>query len=151
VLDVELPDMNGLDVQQRLAGRREMPVIFLSACADVRTIVRAMKAGALEFLSKPSAYELLPGALRDAIERSRGELALNVELETLRARYLSLSSRERDVMALVVCGRLNKQVAAELYISEITVKAHRGKAMRKMGARSVPDLVNMAAKLFPAA
>jgi FixJ family two-component response regulator len=151
VLDVALPGESGLEVQQRLAGRPELPVIFASGCGDLRTAVSAMKAGAVEFLTKPLACQPLLAALREAIERSRAALARHAGLEALRARYLTLSSREREVMALVVCGRLNKQAAAELDISEITVKAHRGRMMRKMGARSVPELVNMAAKLFPVA
>jgi FixJ family two-component response regulator len=127
-----------------------MPIIFVTGCGDVRTAVRAMKAGAVEFLIKPLADELLLDAMRHAIERSRVALARQVELQALRQRYASLTCRERAVMALVVCGRLNKQCGAELGISEITVKAHRGKMMRKMGARSLPELVNMAAKLLPA-
>ena len=151
VLDVGLSDADALDMQLRLADRPEIPIIFVPGCADVRTVVRAMKAGAVEFLTKPLAGELLLDAMRHAIARSRAALARQAELEALRERYTSLSCRERAVMALVVCGRLNKQCGAELGISEITVKAHRGKMMRKMGARSLPDLVNMAAKLFPAA
>ena len=151
VLDVGLPDANGLEMQQRLADRPEIPIIFVTGCGDVRTAVRAMKAGAVEFLTKPLADELLLDAMRHAIERSRAALARQTELEAVRERYASLSCRERAVMALVVCGRLNKQCGAELGISEITVKAHRGKMMRKMGARSLPELVNMAAKLFPTA
>jgi FixJ family two-component response regulator len=150
VLDVGLPE-NGLEMQQRVADRPEMPIIFITGCGDVRTAVRAMKAGAVEFLTKPLADELVFSAVQHAIERSRCALARRAELEALRLRYASLSCRERDVMALVVCGRLNKQAGAELGITEITVKAHRGKVMRKMGARSLPDLVNMAAKLFPTA
>ena len=151
VLDVGLPDANGLEMQQRLADRPEMPIIFVTGCGDVRTAVRAMKAGAVEFLIKPLADELLLDAMRHAIERSRAALARQAELDALRERYASLSCRERAVMALVACGRLNKQCGAELGISEITVKAHRGKMMRKMGAHSLPELVNMAAKLFPTA
>jgi FixJ family two-component response regulator len=151
VLDAELSDVNGLEMQQRLAGCCELPIIFLSRGSDVLTAVRAMKAGALEFLTKPLADELLLGALRCAIERSGAELARRAALDALQLRYGSLSCRERQVMALVVCGLLNKQVAAELGISEITVKAHRGKVMRKMAARTLPDLVNMGARLFPAA
>src|SRR4051812_14498013 len=150
VLDVERADVSGLDMQQRLADRPEMPIIFTSGCGDVRTAVRAMKAGAVEFLTKPLADELLLGAMRYAIDRSRAALARQGERDMLRRRHASLTCRERDVMALVVCGRLNKQCGAELGISEITVKAHRGKMMRKMGARSLPDLVNMAAKLVAA-
>jgi FixJ family two-component response regulator len=135
---------NGLDMQQRLADRPEMPIIFVSGSGDVRTAVDAMKAGAIEFFIKPFADELLLGAMHYAV------LAHQAELELLRQRYASLSGRERDVMALIVCGLLNKQAGAELGISEITVKAHRGQMMRKMGARSLPDLVKMAAKLFPA-
>jgi FixJ family two-component response regulator len=149
VLDVGLPDANGLDMQQRLADRPEIPIIFTTSCGDLRTAVRAMKAGAVEFLTKPLARELLLDAMCHAIERSRATLARQAEHDALRRRYATLTCRERAVMALVVCGRLNKQCGAELGISEITVKAHRGKMMRKMGARSLPDLVNMAAKLFP--
>jgi FixJ family two-component response regulator len=151
VLDVGLPDVNGLEMQQRLADRPEMPIIFITDCIDVRTAVRAMKAGAVEFLTKPLAGELLLDAMRHAIHRSRDALARQTELEELRRRYVTLTCRERDIMALVTCGRLNKQAGAELGISEITVKAHRGKMMRKMRARCLPELVNMAAKLFPAA
>jgi len=150
VLDVELPDLNGLDMQQRLADRAELlPIIFFTGCCDVQTAVRAMKAGAAEFLSRPLVGEVLLCAMRHAIERSRSALARRAELEALRQRHASLTCRERDVMALVVCGRLNKQAGAELGISEITVKAHRGKMMRKMGVRSLPELVTMAAKLAP--
>jgi FixJ family two-component response regulator len=148
VLDVGLPDVNGLEMQQRLADRPEMPIIFITNGGDVRTAVRAMKAGAVEFFPKPLADELLLEALRHGLERSRAELARRGELETLRGRYALLTGRERDIMTLVVSGRLNKQAGAELGISEITVKAHRGKMMRKMGAHSVPELVNMSAKLF---
>ena len=132
VLDVGLPDVNGLDMQQRLADRPEMPIIFISGSGDVRTAVRAMKAGAVEFLTKPLADELLLSAIRYAIERSGAAPARQAELEALRQRYALVSRRERDVMALIVRGRLNKQAGAELGISEITVKAHRGKMMRKM-------------------
>jgi FixJ family two-component response regulator len=151
VLDVGLPEASGLEMQQRLADRPEMPIIFVTGCGDVRTAVRAMKAGAVEFFTKPLADELVLDAMRHAIERSRAALARRAELDALRRRYASLTCRERAVMALVVCGRLNKQCGAELGISEITVKAHRGKMMRKMGARSLPELVNIVAKLFPAA
>jgi len=149
VLDVGLPDVNGLDIQRRLADRPEMPIIFFTGCGDVQTAVRAMKAGAAEFLTKPLAGDLLLDAMRHAIDRSRAALSRRTELEALRLRHAALSCRERDVMALIVRGRLNKQAGAELGISEITVKAHRGRMMRKMGVRTLPDLVNMAAKLFP--
>jgi FixJ family two-component response regulator len=147
VLDVGLPDINGLDVQQRLADRNDMPIIFITGRTDVAMTVRAMKAGAAEFLTKPFRSDALLEAIRHAVERSRAALNREAEMQALRGRYASLSGREREVMALVVAGRLNKQVGGELGISEITVKAHRGKAMRKMNARSLPDLVNIAAKL----
>jgi FixJ family two-component response regulator len=148
VLDVGLARANGLDMEQRLANRPEMPIIFISGCGDVRTAVCAMKAGAVEFLMKPLADDLLLSAMHYAIERSRVELVRQAELETLRRRHASLTRREREVMSVVARGRLNKQVAAELGISEITVKAHRGKVMRKMEARSFADLLGMAAKLL---
>jgi FixJ family two-component response regulator len=147
VLDVRLPDLNGLDLQTRLADRSDMPIIFITGCADVPMTVRAMKAGAIEFLTKPFGDELLVGAIRDAIERSRGALAHQAELRLLRDRQRLLSRRERQVMALVVSGLLNKQVGGELGISEITVKAHRGQVMRKMRADSLADLVTIAARL----
>ena len=151
LLDVGLADAKALEMQRQLADRPELPIIFLSRVADVRTVVTAMKAGAIEYLSKPLARGLLCGAIRHALECSKARLALHAALDVLRVRHASLSRREREVMAMVIRGRLNKQVAADLGISEITVKAHRGKMMRKMAARTVPDLVNMAAKLFPAA
>jgi len=147
VLDVSLPDLNGLDLQKRLAGRNDMPIIFITGYGDVPMTVQAMKAGAVEFLMKPFNDETLLGAIRQAIERSRATLGQEQEVRALRDRYASLSRREQEVMALVVAGRLNKQVGFELGISEITVKAHRGRMMRKMEAASLADLVNMAAKL----
>jgi len=147
VLDVSLPDLNGLDLQKRLADRNDMPIIFITGYGDVPMTVQAMKAGAVEFLMKPFGDETLLSAIRQAIERSRAALGHEEEERALRDRYASLSRREQEVMGLVVTGRLNKQVAFELGISEITVKAHRGRMMRKMGAGSLADLVNMAARL----
>ena len=148
VLEMSLPDVHGLDVQKRIATNRlAVPVIFVSAYVDVPTTVRAMKAGAAEVLVKPVSHEVLLTAIGEAIERSK--VALRDEAATLAIEkaYRSLTPREREVMELVVAGLLNKQIAAELSISEITVKAHRGKVMRKMGARSLAALVKMAARL----
>jgi FixJ family two-component response regulator len=147
VLDVSLPDLNGLDLQKRLADRSDMPIIFITGYGDVPMTVQAMKAGAAEFLMKPFGDETLLSAIRQAIERSRAALGQEEEVRVLRDRYASLSRREQEVMALVVTGRLNKQVGFDLGISEITVKAHRGRVMRKMEADSLADLINMAAKL----
>jgi FixJ family two-component response regulator len=147
VLDVSLPDLNGLDLQELVADRINMPVIFITVCGDVPMSVRAMKAGAIEFLMKPFTDDDLLSAIRHALERSETVLAQERELQVLRTNYDSLSRRERQVMALVVSGRLNKQVAGELGIHEFTVKVHRGKMMRKMKANSLPELVKMAIKL----
>lgn len=148
VLDVSLPDLNGLELQQRLADDRlDMPIIFITGYGDVPMTVRAMKAGAAEFLTKPLSTDVLLGAIAEAIERSRAALDQETALREVRERYASLSRREREVMALVVSGMLNKQVGGELHISEITVKAHRGKVMRKMNASSLADLVKIAAAL----
>ena len=150
VLDVSLPELNGLDLQKLVADRIEMPIIFITGYGDVPMTVRALKAGAVEFLTKPLAEEALLGAIRHAIERSQTALGNEAEMQALRGRYESLTPREREVMALVVSGLLNKQVGFELGISEITVKAHRGKMMLKMKADSVADLVKMAVRLRPA-
>jgi len=148
VLDISLPDLNGLDLQQKLAiDRHELPIIFITGYGDVPMTVRAMKAGAIEFLVKPFGDEALLDTIRNAIQRSTAALSHVAEMQVLRERHASLSTREREVMALVVTGLMNKQVGGELGISEITVKAHRGRAMRKMGAKSLADLVNIAAKL----
>ena len=147
VLDVTLPGLNGLELQQRLVERSEMPIIFITGYGDVPTSVRAMKAGAVEFLTKPFNDDVLLDAIRHALERSRIALREDAEMEVLRSSYASLTPREREVMALVVSGLLNKQVGGELDISEVTVKAHRGHVMRKMNAGSLPDLVTMAARL----
>jgi FixJ family two-component response regulator len=147
VLDVTLPDLDGLEVQQRIVDRIEMPIIFITGHGDVPMTVRAMKAGAAEFLTKPFNDDILLGAIGHAIDRSRATLGEEADIRALRDHYASLSRREREVMALVVSGLLNKQVGGELGISEITVKAHRGQVMRKMEARSLADLVNIARKL----
>jgi FixJ family two-component response regulator len=148
VLDVSLPDLDGLELQKRIAAARaEMPIIFITGHGDVPTSVRAMKAGAVEFLTKPFSPEALLAAIHGALERSRAVLEEKTTLQTLRTRHQTLSQREREVMALVVRGQLNKQVGGALGISEITVKAHRGRAMRKMYAKSLPELVNIASQL----
>ncbi len=148
VLDVSLPDINGLELQQRVATDRiGMPIIFISGYGDVPMTVRAMKAGAVEFLMKPFKDGVLLDAIQNAIGRSVTALRQESETQVLRSRCASLTPREREVMALVVSGLLNKQVGGELGISEITVKAHRGQVMRKMKADSLPDLVRMNARL----
>jgi FixJ family two-component response regulator len=147
ILDVNLPGLNGLELQKQIADRSDMPIIFISGHADVPISVQAMKAGAVEFLTKPLQHDVLVEAIRDAIERSREALLVDSEIQALTGCYESLTQREREVMALVVSGLLNKQVGGELGISEITVKAHRGQVMRKMKADSLPDLVTMAARL----
>jgi FixJ family two-component response regulator len=152
VLDVRLPDLNGLDLQKLIATDRiDMPIIFITGHGDVPMTVRAMKAGAVEFLTKPYGDEVLLNAIQQAIECSHATLRSEAQMRSIRDSYASLSRRERQVMALVVRGLLNKQVGGELGISEITVKAHRGNVMRKMKADSLADLVNMAARLHLAA
>ena len=148
VLDVSLPGLNGLELQQRItAERAHTPIIFITGHGDVPMTVQAMKAGAIEFLTKPFSDETLLNAIRQALERSRIALGNEAEMQALQSRYALLTRRERQVMALVVSGLLNKQVGGELGISEITVKAHRGKVMEKMKADSLPTLVKMAAQL----
>jgi FixJ family two-component response regulator len=151
VLDVALPGLSGLDLQKLVADRREMPVIFLTGHGDVEMTVQAMKAGAMEFLTKPFRSDVLVAAIGDALERSRTALSWEASMRPLRDAYASLSRREREVMMLVVSGLLNKQVGGELGISVITVKAHRGQVMRKMGADSLAGLVRMADRLLPPA
>ena len=148
ILDVSLPGLNGLDLQKQVAVERtEMPIIFITGYGDVPMTVRAMKAGAQEFLTKPFSDEVLLAAIRQALERSRIALGREMELHALKGRYTSLTARERQVMVLVASGKPNKLIGSELGISEITVKAHRGKVMDKMEADSVADLVKMAGKL----
>jgi FixJ family two-component response regulator len=148
VLDVSLPGLNGLELQKRVGGERpDMPIIFVTGYGDIPMSVQAMKAGAVEFLTKPFADEALLGAVRNALEQSGAALRREAGLRALRECYASLSPRERQVMGLVVSGLLNKQVGGELGISEITVKAHRGQVMRKMKASSLPELVTMSGRL----
>ena len=147
ILDLSLPDLNGLVLQERLVDRIDMPIIFVTGYCDIPTTVRAMKAGAVEFLTKPIADATLLNAVERALRRSEDVLCTEAELGKLQDRYESLSRREQEVMVLVVSGLMNKQVAGRLGISEITVKAHRGKVMRKMAAGSLADLVKMATTL----
>ena len=148
VLDISLPGLNGLELQKRVSSEhRDMPIIFITGHGDIPMTVQAMKAGAVEFLTKPFADHVLLNAIRNAVGRSRAVLAREEELRSLKERHAQLSPREREVMALVVVGFMNKQIAGELGISEITVKAHRGCMMRKMNANSLAELVNMSARL----
>jgi FixJ family two-component response regulator len=148
VLDLSLPGLNGLELQKQLAAEHiDMPIIFITGHGDVPKSVQAMKAGALEFLTKPIDSDALVSAIGKALERSRADMAHNAEIQELKARYASLTSRERQVIALVVSGLLNKQVGGELGISEITVKAHRRQVMHKMKADSLATLVKQASKL----
>jgi FixJ family two-component response regulator len=148
ILDVNLPDLSGLDIQQRISYEKSStPIIFITGYGDIPTSVRAMKAGAAEFLTKPLDDEILIGAIRDAVLRSQANLKREGVQRQLQERFALLSKREREVMDLVVKGLMNKQVAFELGISEITVKAHRGRVMEKMCATTFVDLVNMAGRL----
>jgi len=148
VLDISLPGLNGLDLQKRVAvERNEMPIIFITGHGDIPVTVQAMKAGAVEFLTKPLNDEILLNAIRNALVRSKTLFDRSAEIRALKARYACLTAREREVMALVVVGLPNKQVGSELGISEITVKAHRGSMMRKMKAESLAELVSIATRL----
>ncbi|WP_375746813.1 MULTISPECIES: response regulator transcription factor [Pseudomonas] len=151
VLDINLPDLSGLDLQTALADERHnMPIIFITGYGDIPRTVRALKAGAVEFLTKPFNDEVILAAMADALQSSRVALEGEKNLRSLLEAYKTLTPREQEIMASVVSGRLNKLIAADLNISEITVKAHRGKVMRKMKARSLADLVKMAALITPA-
>jgi FixJ family two-component response regulator len=147
ILDVNLPDLSGLDIQQRISDKSSTPIIFITGYGDIPTSVRAMKAGAAEFLTKPIDDEIIIQAIREAVHRSEANLKREGAQRQLQERFASLTKREREVMSLVVKGLMNKQVGFELDISEITVKAHRGRVMEKMHAATFVDLVNMAGKL----
>ena len=150
VLDINLPGLNGLDLQNVIAGdQSQTPIIFITGYGDVPLTVRAMKAGAVEFLTKPFDDEVLLNAIADALECSRAALDREGDLRVLREAHATLTPREQEVLDMVVEGRMNKVIASDLGISEITVKAHRGKVMRKMKARSLADLVKKVAQLSP--
>ena len=147
LLDVSLPGLSGLELQRQIAERTEMPIIFITGHGDVPMTVQAMKAGAVEFLTKPLRRDVLLNAIRGALERSRAALRIDAEVQAIKNCYQSLTPREREVMGLVVTGLLNKQIAGELDISETTVKKHRGQVMRKMKSDSLAELVTIAARL----
>jgi FixJ family two-component response regulator len=147
LLDVSLPGLSGLELQRQIAERTEMPIIFITGHGDVPMTVQAMKAGAVEFLTKPLRRDVLLNAIRGALERSRAALRVDAEMQAIKNCYQSLTPREREVMGLVVTGLLNKQIAGELDISETTVKKHRGQVMRKMKSDSIAELVTNAARL----
>ncbi len=150
VLDVRLPDSSGLELQRDLAAAGiQIPIVFITGHADVPMTVRAMKAGAVEFLTKPFRGQELLDAVQDAIAKDRTAWSERAQIKELRLRHESLTAREKEVMALVVTGLLNKQIGAELGTSELTVKTHRGRVMQKMAAESVADLVRMSEKLAP--
>jgi FixJ family two-component response regulator len=147
LLDVSLPGLSGLELQRQIAERTEMPIIFITGHGDVPMTVQAMKAGAVEFLTKPLRRDVLLNAIRGALERSRAALRVDAEMQAIKNCYQSLTPREREVMGLVVTGLLNKQIAGELDISETTVKKHRGQVMRKMKSDSLAELVTIATRL----
>jgi FixJ family two-component response regulator len=148
ILDVNLPDLSGLDIQQRISDEKfSTPIIFITGYGDIPTSVRAMKAGAAEFLTKPLDDAIVIQAIREAVLRSQANLEREGAQRQLQERFASLTKREREVMNLVVKGLMNKQVGFELDISEVTVKAHRGRVMEKMHATTFVDLVNMAGRL----
>ena len=147
LLDVSLPGLSGLELQRQIAERTEMPIIFITGHNDVPMTVQAMKAGAVEFLTKPLRRDVLLNAIRGALERSRAALRVDAETQAIKNCYQSLTPREREVMGLVVTGLLNKQIGGELDISETTVKKHRGQVMRKMKSDSLAELVTIAARL----